>query len=57
MGVIVEVHGSVWVLIELGFGAMGEFDRTGRRGPVSSSEHVPCLPGHGDGATGVRWHA
>ena len=35
---------------------MGEFDRTGRRGPVGGREHVPCLPGHGDGATGVRWH-
>ena len=44
------------MLIGLGFGAMGEFDRTGRRGPVGGSEHVPCLPGHGDGATGMRWH-
>ena len=32
------------MLIELGFGAMGEFNRTGRRGPVGGSEHVPCLP-------------
>ena len=31
---------------------MGEFDRTGRRGPVGDSEHVPCLPGHGDGTAG-----
>ena len=23
---------------------------------VGGREHVPCLPGHGDGATGVRWH-
>ena len=24
--------------------------------PVGGREHVPCLLGHGDGATGVRWH-
>ena len=35
---------------------MGELDGTGRRGPIGGREHVPCLPGHGDGATGVRWH-
>ena len=35
---------------------MGELDGTGWRGPVGGREHVPCLPGHGDGATGVRWH-
>ena len=40
----------------LGFGAMGELDGTGVARPVGGREHVPCLPGHGDGATGVRWH-
>ena len=44
------------MLNELGLGALGELDGTGRRGPVGGREHVPCFPGHGDGATGVRWH-
>ena len=44
------------MLIGLGFGAMGELDGTGVARPVGGREHVPCLPGHGDGATGVRWH-
>ncbi len=35
---------------------MGELDGTGVARPVGGREHVPCLPGHGDGATGVRWH-
>ena len=35
---------------------MGELDGTGVVQPVGGREHVPCLPGHGDGATGVRWH-
>ena len=35
---------------------MGELDGTGVAWPVGGREHVPCLPGHGDGATGVRWH-
>ena len=34
----------------------GELDGTGVARPVGGREHVPCLPGHGDGATGVRWH-
>ena len=34
---------------------MGELDGTGVARPVGGREHVPCLPGHGDGATGVRW--
>ena len=35
---------------------MGELDGTGVARPVGGREHVPCLPGHDDGATGVRWH-
>ena len=35
---------------------MGELDGTGVARPVGGREHVPCLPGHGDGATGVRLH-
>ena len=35
---------------------MGELDGTGVARPVGGREYVPCLPGHGDGATGVRWH-
>ena len=33
---------------------MGELDGTGVARPVGGREHVPCLPGHGDGATGVH---
>ena len=40
----------------LGSGVMGELDGTGVARPVGGREHVPCLPGHGDGAMGVRWH-
>ena len=35
---------------------MGELDGTGVARPVGGREHVPCLPGHDDGATGMRWH-
>ena len=31
---------------------MGELDGTGVARSVGGREHVPCLPGHGDGATG-----
>ena len=35
---------------------MGKLDGTGVARPVGGREHVPCLPGHDNGATGVRWH-
>ena len=35
---------------------MGRARWNGVARPVGGREHVPCLPGHGDGATGVRWH-
>ena len=43
-------------LNKLGLRVLGGFNGTGRRGPVGGREHDPCLPGHDDGATGVRWH-
>ena len=49
--------GSVLTLNKLGLGALGGFDGMGRRGTVGGRGRALCLPGHGDGAAGVRWHA
>ena len=56
LGIVVEVHRSHLGAKRDGTWCYGELDGTGVARPVGGREHVPCLPGYGDGATGVRWH-
>ena len=57
-GLSIDVEGALRLASNLGWiGRPGWFRQNGVARAVSGRGRALCLPGHGDGAAGVRWHA